>query len=468
MAIVPSFTISLLDIAVIIGYFILLIIIGLIFMRRVKTFDDLYLAGRALPYAVVVGTIMATWYGAGALIGEYECGYLYGAVFTLAVWCIPAHFLRVPLALWIAPRVRLAKGATVPDIVDSLYGRWGHAISSVAVFMYATAPNQFLALGMLFSVVFKWPLWQGALFGLIIVLIYTVASGLFAVSMTDLIQMVLLTLCAMLALPAAFSAVGGWAGIHSAFPVERFTPSGGMPWTFIIMFTLITLPAYISPDLYQRFSSAKSRRTMELAILTCFIMWLMFDLTASLTGEVAAVLYPGHEIDPGPTAIKMVLSFLPTGFRGLYIAGVAACIMSTIDSYILVGGSTISHDVIHKIFLKKMSPEKEILLTRICIILAALVGFMLSFLFTTVVSAWIFIAGFYGSALVVPILGGLFWPKKPREYVGAGSMIAGIGGYLGWGFANNPFDINPVIIGMALSLIVFLLGNLIWGSKDGV
>ena len=108
---------------VLIGLFVILVLgIGYYFSKRNKDMESFYLANRSLPWSLVVGTLAASWYGGIGVVGTVGYAAVYG-ISTWTIWSIGAHLIRMPLALWVGPRIQIRTDITVPDLLESLYGR---------------------------------------------------------------------------------------------------------------------------------------------------------------------------------------------------------------------------------------------------------------------------------------------------------------------------------------------------------
>ena len=120
--------------------------IGYYFSKSITDMESYYLANRSLPWSLVVGTLVASWYGGVGVIGTIG----YASVFGLAtwfIWSIGAHGVRFPLALWVGPRIHIRSDVTVPDVIDHAYGKLAAVIASIFLFIYSSQLGEITATG---------------------------------------------------------------------------------------------------------------------------------------------------------------------------------------------------------------------------------------------------------------------------------------------------------------------------------
>lgn len=461
------------DNVVLIIYLVFVIGIGFFFVNKIKGMEDFYLAGKRLPLSLAVGTLMASWYGSTGTIATAEYAFVYG-ISCWVVWCIPAHFSRIPMALWIGPKVRMTDGLTVPDLLEKLYDRRVAIAGAVLILFYCTQIFEITALKIIGESTWNFNPFLFAAIMVFVVALYTFLGGLFTVAITDMIQMFFMVLGLTIALPFAWADTGGWSNIVSGLTnlkeAHILEPLGGMSWLKMATMVLLGLGAYADPAFYQRFSAANSPSTARRSLLICLLLWISFDAVLTIMGLLAKVTYP--EMVPGNAYITISLQYLPAGLKGLFIAGILGAIMSTLDSYFLIGGVTLASDLYAKNFNPQATQKQIINLTRVGIIFMAVVGLLLSSKFQLVADAWVFVSGSWTAAGFVPIVAGLFWPYKRTAMGGLLSLVIGGGTVILWTLAGSPFGIDGLLIGMPLSFIAFLIGNNIGPnvnvSKGGV
>ncbi|MFZ5945830.1 MAG: sodium:solute symporter family protein [Bacillota bacterium] len=445
-----------LDWFAIILYLAALVLIGWYVSKKVTSSDDYYVAGRALTYPIAVGTIMATWYGSGAVFGTAELAFGVG-IAAFVVWCIPAHLGRIPLALWVAPKVRNIEGTTIPALLGQLYAKPVAILGAILIVLFSTRLQDIVSVGIMGNSITGIENWVVGSIIVGIVLIYTLFGGLWSVAMTDVLQFLLMTTITLLLLPILWIKVGGFEGLQAVLPAGHFTPTGGMPFSRLLVFFLLGFQVYADPAAYQRFSAANSANTAKRAYLTCLIVWLAFDVVMTLLGIAARGLYP--EVAPAKAFLAAAINNLPPFVAGLWIASILSAIMSSMDSFFLVGATTLANDIYKPLFKKDATDADLIKMTRIFVILIGGIGCAAAFQFKMVLDAAIFLGGLYLASALVPVIGGLFWTGRRTVAGGFMSMLAGMVTTFIWQLLKNPYGLKPMLIALPISFVFFLIGN---------
>ncbi|HPE85203.1 MAG TPA: hypothetical protein PLO43_03390, partial [Chlamydiales bacterium] len=235
-------------------YFLLVTGLGIFASRRVKTVDDYLVADRKLPFWILLPTIVATWYGAGSCMGVAGTVYAEGCSSVLAdpFGCSLALLIA---GIFFAGPMRRMRLLTVCDILGKNYGKKSEIFASLSMmpFYIGTLAAQMVALGYLCHIVTDLPIVIGICIASLIVLTYTMVGGMWAVSITDVFQLLFLT--------------GGLIAIFFKMPMpenlgielKTLLPTRatfGLSYVGQILMT--GLGAIMGQDLIQRFLSAKN------------------------------------------------------------------------------------------------------------------------------------------------------------------------------------------------------------------
>ena len=429
---------------------------GLYVSRHVKGTQDYFMAGRGLSYPMLIGTLVATWYGSGAIFGTAELAFGVGCA-AFIVWCIPAHLGRIPLALFVAPKIRTINGTTIPDLLRSIYARPVALAGAVLIVCYSTRIQDVVSIGIVGNVIFGIDNGLAGCILVAVVVLYSIGGGLWAVVMTDVVQFFLMTTVTVCLLPLAWQAAGGFEGLRAALPPGHFTPTGGMSLSSILVFMLLGLMVYADPAGYQRFGASKNARAAKRSYLTCLMIWLAFDVIMTLLGLCARKLFP--ELPGGTALLALAIRVLPSFLTGIWICSILAAIMSTLSSFLLVGANTLAWDI-YKPYCNPQATEAQLIRTsRIALVVLAAVGCAGAFQFTMVLDAIIFTSGLYVASALVPVTGGLFWPGRLTVMGGLLSMTSGMVVSIVWQALGAPYGIKPVLVALPVSCLAFLIGN---------
>ena len=247
-------------------------------------------------------------------------------------------------------------------------------------------------------------------------LLYTLLGGLWAVAITDTIQFVLMCLTLAIAVPLLMGKVGGFEAVADFAPETFFAPFGGIPIFLMIAYAATGISILVDPGFYQRIFAAKERsagaqcdvdRDRGLDLLRLARDRGRHDGRGGVhAGDLPA------DIHPNDALLTAVVYALPVGLVGIFLAGVLATAMSTIDSYTLVAGANLAYDVYRPLVKPNASDQDLVRYTRIGIIISWVLGYALAFMFDRLMALWVFNATFLTSTVLVPIFMGLYWKGK--------------------------------------------------------
>ncbi|MCK5689727.1 hypothetical protein KAI87_10680, partial [Myxococcota bacterium] len=209
--------------------------------------------------------------------------------------------------------------------------------------------------------------------------------------------------------------VGGFDSMIARLPPSYLEPMGTYPISIILVFSLTAVSALIEPGFYQRIFAAKSYKTVVWALVIGLGLWSAFDWATTTLGMVAQV--SNFEItEPKYALLEITLHLLPVGLSGLFVAGVLATAMSTIDSYLLIAGGNISYDIMRPLAKEPPSDARLLYTTRVATAAATLLAVTLALFFQSIVSAWVFMATLLISSALVPVMAGLYTsgPHSPK------------------------------------------------------
>ena len=397
--------------------------IGFAVSRTIGDFRDFFVAGGRMTAPVLICTLVSTYYGLDVLFGGSEVGYQEGLVGWF-FYTRPYYLTIVLAALLVAGRLRArAAVLTLPDVAAEAYGRWTQGVVAVASFFYALPIMAMMGIGVLLDVLFGIPFAVGVLAGAVVSLAYTIMGGLLADAVTDTVQFTLMCVTLGVASVLVFRDFGGVDALRDALPPSYFDPRGTYPLPVLVVFGLGALSVLVEPAFYQRIVAARSHRAILVALAVGVVLWAAFDWIVTLLGMAAAAR--GLEVEPRYALLTVVLDALPPGLEGLFVAGVVATAMSTIDSYLLISGANLVYDLYRPWRRRPLADRDLLRLTRWGIVAAAAVSIAFALFFTSIVSAWVFMSSVLVAAALVPVLAAL-WMKRPARLAGTASSTVGL------------------------------------------
>ena len=463
--------ISIIDYIIIVCYFILLFIIGFFVKKKVHNLNDYFLAGRRLTLPIFVATLVSTWYG--GLLGVGELSFNYGLVNWLTqgfFWYLVYLFF----AFFLANRIRKSKLYTIPDQLERFYDKKSRFLGSIFTFIMVTPAAYILSLGLIFNILFGWELWISIFVVSIVMIFYTIRGGFIGVIYTDFIQFILMMVGVAMIIPIAVQKYGGFDFLVTNLPETHLTLTGGWSTQLILVWGLLAFWTLADPGFYQRCYASKDDKIPKKGILIAIGFWFLFDICTTFTGMYAAAANNAGLLSAEATTsyLSIAGSLLPPVFLGLFLTGLIATVMSTVDSFTFLGAMNISHDLYKNIFKPNATDKQVMNATKIGIFITAGFAIILALFFKSIVTMWYTIGTIGISALIVPILFGFFYKGKKSPIAAVSSMIFGSGtslswmiyGYLNldqWGWPQYIAGIEPLYPGLLVSLLVFIVVNII-------
>ena len=353
------------------------------------------------------------------------------------------------------------------ELLNRYYGRAASFIGAIVLVVSCLSIAEIAATG--YVGVAAWNINKFVVaFGVVLIAtVITCLGGLMGVAVTDMIFFFLMIACVTSVFPKIFFSVGGFAGIeaslHSVAP-EVLTPLGGTPIGRAICLIVLCINVYKDPAFYQRFTASNSIKTGKRAMLTCLSIWISFDVVLIFTGIILRAMDPFSTAQPEVAYVQLILSYLPAAVRGLFIFGLMGAIISTIDSYFLIGGEIFSRDIIGAFRKEPLTDKQSIGITRVCCIVFGVIGLFTAFKFPLVYDAFLFINSLSMCGLFVPVLAAIMYNGKKTTTAGILSMLTGT---LSWiYFTTFPVScellggtVDALLIALPISFIGYLIGN---------
>jgi SSS family solute:Na+ symporter/sodium/proline symporter len=277
-------------------YLSILVIVGIYKAKSVKNSEDFMVAGRTLPWYVLVGTLLATWMGSGSLFSGAGLGYRNGLA---GLWSSGGAWLGIALIYFISRRIRNFGKVTVPDIFEARYGKLPALLATITtVIAYTTIVSyQFRGGGKVLNMVTDGivTLETGIIITALFAISYTVVAGMFSVVYTDVVNGILMsigTLGALLFLVfkvggvseviAVADTVGKWQ-LFGNWHMERVGDISG-PIIAISFFVPTMLLLMGDANMYQRIFSARDGGSARKAVFFWIIGVVILESAISMLG----------------------------------------------------------------------------------------------------------------------------------------------------------------------------------------
>jgi solute:Na+ symporter, SSS family len=442
-----KFNFNVIDVTIILVYFLAMIGIGVAVMKRAsKSMDSYFLAGNALPWWVLgVSNASAMWDITGTMWLVYNL-FVYGMKGTWLPWLWPT-FNQVILMVYLAGWVRRSGVLTGAEWITTRFGAGrGGELSRVIIVVFALVSvvgfiaYDFQGMGKFSKTFLPWDLSANtyAVIVMGITAIYVLLGGMISVVITDIAQFVIMALCAVIVAWIAMARVSaseiaalvpaGWDNLFFGWKLDmdwsNLIPAlqqnitadgyGFFACFFIAMLfkgMLVSLAGPAPNYDMQRILAAKTPREASLMsgiVSACLLpRWI---LIAAITLLGLKFLGPTFRAQTGKLDFEMVLpfvikEFIPVGLIGLLMAGLLAAFMSTFSATLNAGGAYLVNDL-YKRYLKSDGSNKHyVVVSYVAQALILGVGFLFGLMAESVnqMTTWI-VNGLWGGYTAANVL----------------------------------------------------------------
>ncbi len=419
---------TLLDWAVILGYLLLMLLLGLFFRRRSsRSTEDYFVSGRHVTWWLAGTSMVATTFAADTPLVVTGLVYRQGIAGNWLWWSFlpsgmmtvflfarlwrrsglltdvqfaemryagkPAAFLRGFRALYLGLLMNclilgwVTKAMT--SIVGSALGKSETASLAICIFFLIPFTGFYVSLGGLWGV-----LWTD-LFQFALKMAIVIAVAYYGVKAAGGMHAMLAKLAAM-----RTSAGPGASDITAMFPDFSRGLTAEAIWTLPVLTFLVHLCvqwwAFWYPGaepggggyIAQRIFSARDERHGLLSVLWFNIAhYAMRPWPWILTALAAAVLYPGLE-HPESGYMLIATTYMPHALRGILIAGFMAAFMSTIATQLNWGSSYLVEDFYRRFIRRDASEKHYVNISRIATLLLVVASAYVSARLATIGQGW--------------------------------------------------------------------------------
>ncbi len=327
--------------------------------KKEQSFNDYFFAGKNVGWFAVGMSIFATNISSEHFIGLAGAGAARGL--AVGQFELMAIFVLIFLGWVVAPIYIKSGVSTTPEFLARRFDkslREPFAGISIVIYVFTKITVTFFAGGILFSKLFGLNMYASAVVIVLITGLYSILGGANAVIRTNVFQGVVLIAGAVLLTAFGLNAVGGFSGLQQKLPVDffhMFKPASDpdYPWTGVLFGAPIIAFWYWLTDQYfiQKVLSARNVNEARVGSLFAASLKVLPLFILVLPGLLAAAIFPGLSGDQAYPAL-LTSSLLPSGIKGIVVAGLLAAIMSSLASIFNTTAVLITND-----FYKPRHPD---------------------------------------------------------------------------------------------------------------
>ena len=412
--------------------------------------------------------MFATWFGSETVFGA-SSQFLEGGLYAVIEDPFGAVLCLLLFGIFYVRKLYQLNLLTLGDFFKVRYDQRTEIIASLFLALpyigYIAA--QLVAMGLILNVVTGMVLWEGVVISAVVVTIYTYVGGMWAISITDFVQTIIIIVGLFVLAITLADQAGGIAQVMSDVPADRFKflPHADTKEiaAYIAAWAVLGLGSIPSQDVFQRSMSSRSVNT---AIWSCIIAAFLYLTIAMLPLFISLCtqhLYP--ETITGDSQLSlpgMVLKHTAMPVQILFFGSLLSAIMSTTSSAILAPASIFSENLIKPLMRKKISDRQLLYATRISVLLFAVLATVMACMRSNIYELVGESSILSLVSLFIPLTLGLYWKQSSA----IGALLAMVFGMLAW-FIFEAYDTEwpSLILATMVSLCAFIFGSLCWPYK---
>ncbi|CEH30993.1 Transporter, SSS family [Aneurinibacillus migulanus] len=449
-------TMNIIDMSVIILYLAIIAFVGLLGARRAKTSEDYIVAGRNLSFPMYFGCMAALTLGGAATIGTAKLGYQSG---LSGMWFVTSQGIGlVLLSLFLAKKIFNLRVLTISEMLENRFSVEARLISSLVSITYTAmlTVTQIIGIGSVLKVWLGWNFTLSIIVAGGIVLFYTVLGGMWSVTMTDIVQFIVMSIGIFaVMLPMSLSKAGGWEGLHEKLPSTYFDLSVMGGADIFKSLLLYALGIVVGQDVWQRVFTARSLKISRYGLIAAGGYSLMYAITVAIIGMCAFAVLPTIT-DPQNAFASMAITTLPPGVLGIVLAGVLSALMSTASGTLIASSTLIVNDIITRFWKRDMNEKRFLIISRLTTLSVGVFSMVCALWIQDILVALDIAFAVLSGALFFPIIFGFFWKRVTARAVFYSILISSVVILISL-MMKGTTSIVPILYGLVTSCVTIVL-----------
>jgi Na+/proline symporter len=416
----------------ILAFLLGLIVLALVSQTKINDEKDFIVAGRKLPLYLAWGTLLATWYGAGSVIGATQSARTEGLSGSIALDPLSCGFSLILVGFVVAGRIWHMELLTTGDLYARVFGKKTELASSIiqAISYFPWIASQYVALGMVFKEVFGIPEQTGIFLAAAISIVLTISGGMWSVTLTDTAQIVLVMIGMAMIFFQVLLGMGEGDIIRGLAVMPEKTPAH--LWKVVPNETITALLGWVAmwstglfgnmpgQDLMQRVFASKSAATARNACILAGVVYLIMGVIPVTIGMSSHFLLQGD--DDSRILMRMADAALHPAVKIVFFIALLGAVISTATSAILSPACLMGKNILQYLPGQK---GNTLMLTKISVVMVALVSIPFALFATSILDLLDQALGITFVGLFLPFLVALYAKKPQGDLRGMISVCAG-------------------------------------------
>ncbi len=442
-----------LDYSLLSVYFLVVLGIGFMARRAIKSSLDFLMAGRSLPAWVTGLAFVAANLGALEILGMAANGAQYGVATTHFYWvgAVPA---MVFLGIVMMPFYYGSKVRSVPEYMLRRFNTATHKFNagSFAVATVLIAGVNLYALGIVIQALLGWPVWLAILVAAAFVLTYIIAGGLTSAVYNEVLQFFVILAGLVPLVVVGLYAHGGWDGLSDEVAATKNGGEGFLHawqgtgvgdvtnpiaanWLAIVLgLGFVQSFSYWTTNFaeVQRALSAKDMSAARRTPIIAAYPKIFIPIITVIPGLIALVEFPKLGAETGDfqynNAIPLLMEkYLPNGVLGIAVTGLLAAFMAGMAANVSAFNTVFTYDIWQD-YIKKDRPDDYYLkVGRVVTVIGVLIGIGTAFIaagYSNIMNYIQALFSIFNAPLFATFIIGMFW-KRMTAWAGFWGLIAG-------------------------------------------
>ncbi len=455
------------DFGMLLVFLACMFLIGWALSRWIDTADDFMVAGRHLTPFILAAALTAANVNLYSFVGQSGTAYKYGISIVWQTWT--GNMGLVFSGLFIIPILRRLRIRTVPEFLGMRYNVWVRfLIGSYWVFRLAfwlgivlrAAAIAFMNIARVAQLPFTGSFTFWLVIFAAIAVAYTFLGGMWSVTITDVIQFILMLFGALILLPLVMKQVGWWPGLVEKLAdghLDLVPRAGQYSWKFILAAWIMGIQwASTDQGLLQMSFSSRDAKSAAKGLVMAGIITTPFAMLWIMPGLAASVIHPGiAEMDSAfPTLVQ---STLPPILLGIVACGLLSSQMSTISTNIEGTATLFCNDVYRTMLNRRATPGQVLRVVRFMTFGAGAMGIIFAYLIPligeNVVDAYLTVVGIFDMPFfMITIVFGLLWRRANWQ----GVLIGYLAGVAAGGICAYSYGVDAFFFSIIMSSLTTL------------
>jgi len=502
-----------LDYGIMIGYFVLMLLIGTWFGRNNKTTKDFFFGGQRFSWWLISFSLVATTVGSYSFVKYSKIAFGYG-IASSQTYLNDWFWMPFLVFGWL-PILYFSRLVSIPEYFERRFCPEARRIATWLILAYLVGyvGINLFTMGKALNALIGWPIFGAALGVATVSAVYVTFGGQTSVIMTDLFQGVMLLATGLVLLWLGMDYLGGPSAFWESLPRSHRTAfvgfneggaiygkagnsdyhSVGIFWQDAMANSAMFY--FLNQGMVMRLMAARSASDSRRSVLSMFLILMpVAAIVVASGGWVGKALVHAGAVPPEMEASRAFYdaAYILTqpGVFGLIMAALTAALMSTVDTLVTAVSAIVVNDI-YKPRYPEASEKQLLAMARKAALGVMIVGVALVPLFASFGSIYSAHGAFTAAMtppLVVTLLLGVFWrgfPARVAVWTMVGGMVAigfslfvpeviapfahGVSpGERGDGFFGGmeTYKFMRAFFGIVVCLAIALIGTAITGKED--